>query len=85
MIVALVQLNRDVYWQIDALASANSDSTQWTLAQSDVELLTLMTALAAAAADPDASLSEVRTRFDIFYSRTRMLSNSQSLKSVRQN
>jgi len=85
LIIALVQLNRDVYGQIDALASANSDSTQWTLAQSDVELLTLMTALAAAAADPDATLSAVRTRFDIFYSRTSMLSASQSLQSVRQN
>ncbi len=84
LIVVLVQLNRDVYGQIDALASANSDSTQWTLAQSDVELLTLMTALADAAADPDASLSAVRTRFDIFYSRTRMLSASQSLQSVRE-
>ncbi|MFK7870997.1 MAG: ATP-binding protein [Roseobacter sp.] len=84
LVVALVQLNRDVYGKIDALASANSDSTQWSLAQSDVELLALLTAVAEARADPQSPLSTVRTRFDIFYSRARTLFVSPLLNSVRE-
>ena len=84
LVVALVQLNRDVYGKIDTLASANSDSTQWALAQSDVELLALLTAVAEARADPQRALSTVRTRFDIFYSRARTLFVSPLLDAVRE-
>lgn len=65
----LVQMAQEVRREIDALATANSDSTQWSLAQADVELLALKWAILAAEHDGTASVGEVRTRFDILYSR----------------
>lgn len=84
LVVALVQLNRDVHEQIDVLATANSDSTQWSLAQSDVEVLALLNAVTDAQARPGAPLVDVRTRFDIFYSRARTLFVSPILSTLRE-
>ena len=77
-------MNREVRDKIDVLATANSDSTQWSLAQSDVEILALLAAIAEARLAPDAPLSQVRTRFDVFYSRARTLAISALLETVRQ-
>ncbi len=83
-VLPLIQMNSEVREQIDALATANSDSRQWSLAQSDVELLVLLNEMAKAAAAPSAPLSDLRTRFNVFYSRVNSLSASPMLHSVRE-
>lgn len=76
-------MGQDVLREIDALATANSDSTQWSLAQADVELLSLKWAIAAAGTGGDDALGDVRTRFDILYSRIRTISTSPLYSGLR--
>jgi PAS domain S-box-containing protein len=80
----LVFMGQDVRREIDALATANSDSTQWSLAQADVELLALKWAIWAAQAEDGEMLAEVRTRFDVFYSRVRTVSTSPLFAGLRE-
>lgn len=54
---------------IDSQATANSDNSQWTLSQLEVEFLNFREAIAAATAGT-GPLDDVRTRYDIVYSRT---------------
>lgn len=54
---------------IDSQATANSDNSQWTLSQLEVEFLNYREAIAAANAGT-GSLEDLRTRYDIVYSRT---------------
>ncbi|WP_197054597.1 ATP-binding protein [Paracoccus sp. PAMC 22219] len=79
-------VSADARRQIDQLATANSDSIQWSLAQSEVELLALLVSVADARAQPDdsAMLAEVRTRFDILYSRMRTLTTGRVFQTLRQ-
>lgn len=74
----------NVRQQIDSLATANSDSTQWSLAQVDVELLALKAAIFAAEMDPAGGLADVRQRFDILYSRISTVSNSPLYAALRE-
>jgi PAS domain S-box-containing protein len=81
--LAIVLMGLEVNRKMGVLATANSDSSQWSLAQAEVELLALETAVLIAAKDPGASLSDVRRRFDVFYSRFRTVSQSQSYAGLR--
>ena len=84
-VVGIWFLSADARREIDALATANADSTQWSIAQTEVELLTLETAVLTAMHDnSQAALREVRRRFDVFYSRIRVLQRSQQLERVRE-
>lgn len=74
----------NVRQQIDSLATANSDNTQWALAQVDVELLALQAAILQAQADPGSNLRDVRQRFDILYSRINTVSNSPLFRALRE-
>ncbi len=77
-------LSSDARQEIDALATANADSTQWSLAQAEVELLTFNNALLAAVVDQgDPDLAEVRNRFDVFYSRMNTLRSSPVFAEMR--
>jgi PAS domain S-box-containing protein len=82
----LVEMGQQVQTEIDSLATANSDNTQWSLAQTDVEFLVLANAIDTAA-DADGSdegaLRELRARFDIFYSRISILQSSPVFAAVR--
>lgn len=82
-VVTVFFLSESVRREIDALASANSDTTQWSLAQAEVDLLYLRLAAQQATPDNPASLNDVRRRFDIFYSRVRTLTDSRQLQAVR--
>ncbi len=73
----------DARREINALATANADSTQWSLAQSEVEFLALEAAVRDATVGGSASLDEVRRRFDVFYSRVQTLTASASFEDVR--
>lgn len=84
-LVGIWILSADARREIDALATANADSTQWNIAQTEVELLTLETAVLAAMHDTSqAALRDVRRRFDVFYSRIRVLQRSRQLARVRE-
>lgn len=73
---------RDVRQQVSLLAGANSDAAQWTLAQGDVELLAFLVE-ARSAQMGEATLRDVRRRFDVFYSRISLLENSPTYEDVR--
>ncbi|MBF9046419.1 response regulator [Rhodobacterales bacterium LSUCC0031] len=76
-------MGQEVRREIDALATAKSDSTQWSLAQADVELLALKWAILAAEVDPNASVADVRSRFNILYSRIGTITNSPIYENLR--
>ena len=80
-------VSTDARRQIEHLATANTDSTQWSLAQSEVELLALLVAISDATEKPDDpnALGRVRSRFDIFYSRLRTLTTGRVFETLRQN
>lgn len=75
------QQSTDARREIDALATANTDSAQWSLAQTEVELLALEAAVLGARAGA-TDLDEVRRRFDVFYSRIDTVQNSRHFIEV---
>ncbi|MEP3679736.1 MAG: ATP-binding protein [Paracoccaceae bacterium] len=75
-------MSSDAREKIDALAVANADSTQWSLAQSEVEFLALLNAVQSAVTDK-ASIDNVRKRFDVFYSRIQTIKASPAFDGVR--
>ena len=81
-------LGVQVVRQIDALATAQLDSGQWTLSQLDIEALTLQLAVShAVGAAPDARsdrLADLRRRFDILYSRVDTLRGSSLAEGLRE-
>ena len=82
-VVSITFLASSVKLDIDGLASANSDTTQWSLAQTEVDLLALRLAASDAIADEASDLSTLRRRFDIFYSRVNILDDSQQFAGLR--
>ena len=79
---AIWLLSSDARQKIDALAVANADSTQWSLAQSEVEYLALLSTAQANAANT-GDLDSVRRRFDVFYSRIQTIKSSPAFEGVR--
>ncbi|MBM3606300.1 MAG: response regulator, partial [Alphaproteobacteria bacterium] len=78
-------LHSDTRRQIDELGTATSDSTQWFLAQTEVELMALQRAamLVRAKSATDSQLDDLRRRFDIFYSRVQTLRNGRTFANLR--
>lgn len=74
-------ISTDARREIDKLAIASADSLQWTLSQLEVEFLTYQNALLAAI-DGRVEVTEVRRRFDVFYSRTQIIKNSPSFEEL---
>lgn len=89
-VVAISFLATNVQREVDALAVANSDTTQWTLVQAEVELLALLVAVhdAEVHASDDkelaSNLTEVRRRYDVLYSRVRLIGESQQFADLRE-
>ena len=65
----LLVLGSQVASRMEALRSAPQDNAQWNLAQLDVELLALEVAAQRARQAGPESLTELRKRFDVYYSR----------------
>ncbi|MGZ3217120.1 ATP-binding protein [Paracoccus sp. T5] len=82
-------ISADARRQIEKLASANLESVQWALAQSEVELLTMLDILGDIQQTPPpdqaAKLQQFRLRFDVFYSRNRTLNIGKVFEHVRLN
>ncbi|NIZ08437.1 ATP-binding protein [Pseudooceanicola sp. HF7] len=68
--------------EINSIGSSTSDNLQWSLAQADVEFMQFRLALERAEEDP-AALSELRPRFDIFYSRIDTLERGDVYQTLR--
>ncbi|MDQ1901194.1 ATP-binding protein [Paracoccus sp. WLY502] len=83
--VAAWTFHADIRRQIEDLGIANSDSTQWFLAQSEVEALALERAILLLRAEPGVPerADDVRRRFDIFYSRVQTLRTGQAFANLR--
>ncbi|WP_189410647.1 PAS domain-containing hybrid sensor histidine kinase/response regulator [Neogemmobacter tilapiae] len=79
---AISYLSSDVRREIDDLARANADNTQWSLAQNELELLAMINAGRRSMASGEG-LDAFRERFDIFYSRARMLQESSQFRELR--
>ena len=78
----LMQLALNIAGQIDRLGYSSNDNVQWTLSQMDVELLTLEI-IVEDAIDGDVGLDDVRTRFDIAYSRFETLESGKLFLDLR--
>ncbi len=76
-------LSADARREIEALATANTDSTQWSLAQTEVEFLQLKIAAQSAAPDDADALRNLRRRFDVFYSRVATIKTSPTFAALR--
>ena len=81
--IGIAGLSVEIKQKIESQSTAAADNGQWVLAQVDVEVLNLVTAVSEAAENP-AALAEVRRRFDIFYSRMSMLRGSQLFHPLSQ-
>ena len=88
VLAGILVLANDVVRQIDRGATASADAMEWTLSQTDVELLALEVAVHDAMEpvgdihQPD-ELNEVRKRFDVFYSRVVTLGSGTSFMGLR--
>ncbi|WP_254054689.1 ATP-binding protein [Roseovarius sp. EL26] len=67
------------------LSTAQNDDVSWNVSQLEVEVLRLQNAAYEAAQDSDSTLSEFRTRFDIFYSRVSTLTQSILYEKIQDN
>ena len=68
--------------EITAMATANSDNSQWSLAQIEVDAANLELALTAPPAAP-VTARDIRQKFDILFSRLNILQNSPVFEPVR--
>ncbi|MBT8411546.1 MAG: PAS domain S-box protein [Octadecabacter sp.] len=82
--VGIYYLSADARREINALATANADSTQWALAQSEVELLALLSESLRSDLPQEDQVANVRRRFDVFYSRVSTMQESAVLADLRQ-
>lgn len=74
-------LSGDARRKIDTLAVASADSSVWTLANAQTEHLR-MTNTWERAIDGEATLRDVRLRFDIFYSRMQVIRSGAPFQSI---
>ncbi|RJL06171.1 response regulator [Paracoccus aestuarii] len=80
-------LQMDARQQIEEMGTAATDSTQWFLAQSEIEAMTVQrAALNLKRAEPDQwaeCAADLRRRFDIFYSRIQTLRTGRVYQGLR--
>jgi PAS domain S-box-containing protein len=80
---AILLLSSDAWRAINGLAVANSDSSQWTLAQAEVEFLGFKIALKSAG-NGTSEMQAVRQRFDVFFSRMQIVLSGSATSGIRQ-
>ena len=72
-----------LYEEVSLLRSAPRDNVQWTTSQLEVETIQLHLAIEYARAG-EASLDDVRRRFDFLYSRIRLVSRGRLFRGFRE-
>lgn len=81
--IAIYVLASDARRELDILATAKGDASQWSLAQTEVEFLAFENAVLDALGKQEPDLDEIRKRFDVYYSRVQIVKSAQSLSKVR--
>lgn len=81
-VIALCALSFEISRDLASLRSTSSVSVNWSMSQLEVEYLRAQEAIAKAA-EGDAPLSEVRRRFDIFFSRAHLIAESSVFAVLR--
>ena len=77
-VMGIVLLAMNVWRDLVALERLSSDNTQWSLMQTEVEMLRLeLSVQSAINAGKDSDLADLRRWFDVVYSRVDMLAQSQ--------
>ena len=76
-------LGRSVTTDLRALSTAQNDDVSWRMSQLEVELLRLQNATMSALSTPEDGLSNLRKRYDIFYSRIITLRQSALYQSFQ--
>lgn len=90
MFAVTLSLTGQVVSNLERQRSANSDNVQWTLTQVEVEYLSFVNELEQHLHDPDGLLppaedvSELRRKFDVFYSRVDTLHSSSLFLPLRE-
>jgi PAS domain S-box-containing protein len=78
-LLGIIILASNVWRELTALERISADNSQWSLMQTEVEILRLQLAVVSANANAEtASLEEVRQWFDIVYARANMLAQSET-------
>lgn len=77
-LVTIAVLTFSVVNEIEAQSSAQSDNVQWSLSQTEVEFQEFRGQLRIG-----ADLSSIRRRFDVFYSRIRIVREAQVFSELR--
>lgn len=85
LLAALILLAGTVRKQMNVLVTAPHDNMQWTLAHLDVEHARLTLSIREAMLSPEEGLSELRRRFDLFYSRTDVVASMEFSKHMPEN
>jgi PAS domain S-box-containing protein len=80
-LISIAYLGRTVMSDLNALSTAQNDDVSWNMSQLEVEVLRLRNAAYDASQSSDSNLSEFRQRFDIFYSRVSILTQSALYRS----
>ncbi|WP_170941119.1 hybrid sensor histidine kinase/response regulator [Antarctobacter heliothermus] len=81
VVVTIAVLVLDLRQQVRRLATSAADNMQWTLGQTEVELMALEIAALRANAGVD-TLEEVRLRYDVFYSRVQTIQDSSRFAAL---
>ena len=82
--VAIAFLAVAVVQDLRELESAHSDNVQWTISQSEVEFLEFSKQLNGIEAGTAAELTNLRRRFDIFYSRIATLESASIYRPLQE-
>ena len=78
-ILGILILAANVWRELAALERISTDTTQWSLMQSEVEILRLQLAVESANSNSDTTdLAELRNWFDVVYARIGMLEESEA-------
>lgn len=83
LIAYSAMLGREAMVRLDSLSTAASDDIRWNMSQLEVELLRLQSASFKAQSGEPADLAALRTRFDIFYSRSQIVLHGALYGSAR--
>lgn len=84
VLAAIIFLTATVARDLRELESASSDNVQWTISQTEVEFLEFTKQLTVVASDPEEGLSQMRRRFDVFYSRIDTLQSASVYSALQQ-
>ena len=83
LLLTILYFAADVRTQINQLSKDPNDNVQWVLSQPEIELLTLAALAGEGHQNPAATLTAVRQRFDVFYSRIALLEESPIYAELR--